>query len=722
MSDASTSQTLEHGVRVHRLDGTDVTLLLLGHADGLPEIAYWGPRLQAIPDLNALAIAMSRPIAQAALDKDYPGATLLPAVGLGQFRATAFAAHRQGQDWTASFVVQEIAARSDGLLIKAHDPVARIGLEMELSLPATGDVLASRVAILNQASEALAVERLAAGVFLLPAEVDEVMAFGGVWAREFAAERFTLPEGQWATENRRGRTSHDRPPLLFIGTQAFGEDHGLVHGIHLGWSGNHRITVEVLEDGRRLAIAEPLFHPGEVILGANERFVTSWAYATLSSRGLGKASRHFHAAARRIAPWPGGAMPPRPVTLNTWEGNYFDHDVDSLRAQATAAARIGVERFVLDDGWFGRRDDDTSSLGDWVVDRRKYPDGLTPLIEHVHGLGMEFGLWVEPEMVNPDSDLFRAHPNWALRLQGRPLDTGRHQLVLDLTRPEVADNLFESLHRLLSDHRIDYLKWDMNRDLLAAGDAAGRPAYHRQVEAFYALIDRLRAAHPGVEIESCASGGGRIDFGVLARTHRFWASDCTDALERVSIQRGFLRLMPPELMGAHVSTQPNHQTGRSHGLDFRAAVALLGHFGIELNPLRLSEEEAATLASWVGLHKRLRPILHAGQVVQAPVRDGRSMVGVVSQDGAAAVYVIVQEGVRRRRLSPPLTFPGLDPGRSYRISAPAPQRPEGLRFGSALAPMWTDGLVLPGALLAGAGLVPPHLLPESALVLTAEAV
>jgi alpha-galactosidase len=707
---------------VIRLDGAEVTLLLSNCPAGLPEMAYWGPRLPADADVSTVREGLARPIALASLDQDYREAVLLPVSGLGLFRAPAFAGHRSGEDWTADFTIDHIITGLGRIVLTAKDTIASLMLEIEMRLHPDGNMLASRSTIVNQRNERFFLERLAAGVFLLPSEVNEVMAFGGTWGREFASERFELPAGRWATDNRRGRTSHDRPPFLFVGTRSFGEDHGIVHGVHLGWSGNHSISFEVLEDGRRLVIAEPLLHSGEVILDGNGRFATPWAYATLSDRGLGEASRRFHHAARSLVAWPGNVMRTRPVTLNTWEGNYFQHDVAALKAQATAGAHLGIERFVLDDGWFGRRDDDSSSLGDWKVDPRKYPDGLDPLIDHVRSLGMEFGIWVEPEMVSPDSDLFRAHPEWALQVAGRPLATGRQQLVLDLTRREVAEYLLGVLDCLLSEHAISYLKWDMNRDLLSAGNGKGRPVYHAQVEAFYSLLDQVRTSHPSVEIESCASGGGRVDFGVLARTHRFWTSDCTDALERVSIQSGFLRLVPPEFMGAHVSADPNHQTGRRHTLGFRAAVALLGHFGVELNPLSLSEEDKEELAAWIRLHKMLRRLVHNGAVVQQPARDGRSLSGVVSKDASSAVYVVVQEQMRRHRLSPPIIFPGLDPTRKYRVAAPAPQRAADLRCTPFQQRMWAEGVLLSGSLLTNIGYSLPLLLPESALVLTAEAI
>ena len=261
-------------------------------------------------------------------------------------------------------------------------------------------------------------------------------------------------------------------------------------------------------------------------------------------------------------------MRPRPVVLNTWEAVYFDHRLDRLTALADTAAELGVERFVLDDGWFRHRRDDTAGLGDWYVDEDVWPDGLHPLVNHVRGLGMEFGLWVEPEMVNPDSDLARAHPEWV-----REAPPWRNQQVLDIAQPDAYAYLLERLDALVSEYAIDFLKWDHNRDLVGGA--------HAQTLAAYRLLDELRERHPALEIESCSSGGSRVDLGILARTDRVWASDTNDALERQAIQRWTQLLLPPELVGSHVGPPRAHTTGRTHDLSFRVATALFGHFGIE---------------------------------------------------------------------------------------------------------------------------------------------
>ena len=705
--------------RAIRLDGRATTLLLLARPHGLPEIVHWGARLPDGIALNAASALRDRAVPQNALDVDIAQATLFPTLGAGIFMAPALAAHRDARDWTADFSEVDIRAGAGAVAITAVDPLALLRLSIHLGLAPDDDVLTMRVTLSNQGDAPLHVTDLAAGCFLLPAAATELLTFDGYWSHEFTERRLPLAAGRFVSENRRGRTSHDRHPALIAGSRGFSEDAGSIWGVALGWSGNHRVSADRLEDGYALVTVGELLHPGETIIAPGESLETPTAYSSFSADGLAGLSRNFHRHVRRhLLRWPGATMRPRPVTLNTWEGMYFDHDLDRLKRQASAAAALGVERFVLDDGWMKGRHDDTAGLGDWVPDAGKYPVGLAPLAGHVTGLGMEFGLWVEPEMVNPDSDLYRTHPDVVLHVAGRPLRTARNQLVLDLTRPAMVAHIFDALDTLLRTLPIAYLKWDMNRDLVAAADALGRPAYRRQVLALYELLDRLRIAHPALEIESCASGGGRADFGVLARTHRVWTSDCTDALQRLDIQRGASRFLPPELLGAHISASPNHQTGRRHTLAFRAAVALFGHLGIELDPLTLDNEQAREVSAWIALHQRLRPLLHGGEHVAAPDFAGRILRGVVANDGSRAAYLVAQTTASDRRRAPPLMLPGLDQRAVYRVTAPAQQRPSA-RMAAAGHALFADGLVMPAALLAIAGLTLPDLLPESAILLEA---
>ena len=568
-----------------RLDGARCTLLLLSRDGGLPEIVHWGARLPPLSEADARAIR-DRAVAPNALDEDVPFARLFPALGAGTFGAPALAAHRHGVDWTADFSLRDVDQADGRLTLRGRDDTLGADLTLALHLPADGDVLEMTADIAVDEGVTLRVDHFAAGAVLLPPRASELRTFGARWGHEFAEHRATVGHGALLIENRRGRTSHDRAPLLVAGTPGLAEEAGEAWAVHLGWSGNHRTVAERLPDGALSVACGALLHPGEGQLAADEPMFSPPVYAAYSPDGSAGVARALHRHARRhVLRWPGGAMAPRPVTLNTWEGTYFAHDEARLMAQAEAAKKLGIERFVLDDGWMKGRHDATAGLGDWTPDPDKYPRGLGPLAAHVEGLGMQFGLWVEPEMANPDSDAYRADPDAVLHVAGRPRRTARHQLVRDIARLDVFEPVCRALEHLLDTLPISYLKWDMNRDLDAAGDAGGRAGYDRHVVALHGMIDRLRDGHPALEIETCASGGGRADYGMLARTHRVWVSDCTDALDRLAIQRGALQYLPPEVIGAHVSASPNHQTGRRHTLAFRCAVALFFHMGIELDPL-----------------------------------------------------------------------------------------------------------------------------------------
>ncbi|MDK4740446.1 alpha-galactosidase [Rhizobium sp. CNPSo 3464] len=638
------------------------------------------------------------------MDVDVPSNVLLPVGGLGFFGWPAICGHRDGRMFTLEFQNWQTEEIDAGIILKTEDPVAEIGLQICLNGGATG-VLSISTSLINRGSSDYTLDRCMAASFLMPAGASELTSFTGMWGREFQTRQSQLPNGLWMQESRRGRTSHDRFPIIFL------ECGGERMGFHLGWSGNHQMAIDTLDDGRRLVHLGELFEPGEMRLAPGEAYDSPTAFA-------GPDSEAFHAFVREsVIAWPGGEMKPRPVTLNTWEGNYFDHRMESLKAQADAAAAVGIERFVLDDGWFGKRDDDTTSLGDWFIDARKYPNGLKPLVDHVTSLGMEFGLWFEPENVNPESELFRAHPDWALQVEGRPLLLSRNQLVLDLTRPEVSDYLFQRMEAVLSQHAIAYIKWDMNRDLTHAGGTDGRARTARQTRAVYALMNRVRQAFPAVEIESCASGGGRIDYGVLRYTHRVWTSDCTDAFERLEIQHGASQFVSPELLGAHIAASPNHQTGRKLSLAFRALVALAYHLGVELNPLTLDAEEKQELERWIALHKSLRPLLHAaGKQFRLPPLDGRYVWGAADTDRIVAFVV---QGPQMAGEQPaPVRLPvSGDSDVLWRVAAVHPVEPEFIRISEGQQKLLNGELTFSLDTLRHVGLPLPMLKPESGLLL-----
>ena len=582
-----------------------------------------------------------------------PGAPLLLEHSRGSYLRPGLRGHRaDGRDWSPAF------RPVDGS--NAVDEAAGLALRTELEqLPGGG--LRLRHVLTNLADEPYLLDGLEVSV-PVPDDHVELLDFTGRHEGERAPQRHPVADGLWLRESRGGRPGLDAATLLVAGTAGFGFGHGRVVAVAVQSSGNSVLGVQRDAESPAVLLGGELLWPGEVVLAPGEQYAMPWVVVVASDEGLDGVAAALHTWQRS---WP--AHPDRqPVTLNTWEAVYFDHDAGRLRELATLAAQIGVERFVLDDGWFRGRRNDAAGLGDWYVDTEVWPDGLTPLIEHVRGLGLEFGLWFEPEMVNPDSDLYRAHPAWELHAGDRVPLLQRNQLVLDLTNGDAWRYVFERVDAILTEYPVDYVKWDHNRPLLEAG-SAGRPAVRAHTVAFETLLDALREAHPAIAWESCASGGGRIDLAVLQRVQRVWTSDLTDALARQRIQRWTTQLVAPEYLGAHVSAPVSHQTGRAFSLDFRAATAFFGAFGIEWDLTTASEDELAALAGWIELHKQWRDLVHGGRVVRTESSDlavwGH---GVVAPDRRRALFAHVQldESVSNRGAV--LRLRGLDPELRYR--------------------------------------------------------
>ena len=404
---------------------------------------------------------------------------------------------------------------------------------------------------------------------------------------------------------------------------------------------------------------------------------------------------------------------------------YFDHDLEQLTRLAEVAAEIGVERFVLDDGWFGARRDDTAGLGDWVVSPEAWPNGLAPLIDMVKAHGMEFGLWFEGEMVQPDSDLFREHPEWILHMGGRAPIMGRGQHVLDITHPGAFDHVLGQVDAVLSANDISYIKWDHNMVLLEPGHL-GRAAVRAQNQAIYRLFDELKRRHPGLEIESCASGGGRIDLGMAFHADRFWTSDCNDALERQSIQRYTQFAIPPEMLGTHIGPHRAHTTHRTHSLAFRASTALFGHAGLEWNLTETTPEERAALKAWANYYKANRDLLHGGRTVRVDHPDNAAFVhGIVSHDRARGIFAYVALDATGGSVPAALRIPGLDPAGTYSVTRV--EFAGGPTHVSRALPGWWEAAAdgsfqMSGELLESVGLRPPIIDPETAFVLEVQRV
>ena len=680
------------------------------------ELCYFGKRLQKI---TTDAIDMLIPaVPNARIDIDVPF-TLCPEEGVGNFSTPGIEGHRNGKDWSPVFVTQKVTKKKNDITIISEDNIAQLRLTSKLILDETG-VLQCQNSLTNLGDEPYQVNRLSV-TLPIPERALELMAFSGRWIKEFFPHRTKIQHCGYLQENRRGRTSHEYFPGMVVGTEGFKEQTGEVWGVHLGWSGNHRFQVAVKSNGKRFIQAEALYLAGEVSLAKGETLSTPWLYATYSDEGLNKMSQNFHQFLRKnIIHF--ASDKPRPVHLNTWEGIFFDHNPDYIMKMATKAAQMGVERFIIDDGWFGKRDDDYQALGDWYLDKRKYPNGLEPVIEHVKKQGMEFGIWVEPEMISKNSDLYRAHPDWLLELPGYNQPEGRHQYLLDLQNPAVFNYLLERLTWLLGSYDIDYIKWDMNREIVQAGHE-GQPAVVGQTNAVYRLMDILQQKYPNVEIESCSSGGGRIDFEVLKRTQRFWASDSNDALDRQIIQRGMSYFFPPEVMGAHIGGKTCHTTYRELDMNLRGLTALFGHMGVELDPVKESTEEQKGFTHYIRLHKQLRSLLHSGNSVRLDVDDSAAMqsYGVVSQDKKEAVFVIAQLALPTYALSGNLRLTGLLADNEYSIEIlDLPHHIDPQVNGHAMKsfPKWmTTDTTLSGDWLMNIGLPLPVLDPATAMLI-----
>lgn len=685
-----------------RLDGGGDTLVFSADAGEPPALVYWGAALPPGVDLSAVATLAQRPVPHGMLDGG-ERLDLVPDAGRGFTGRPLADLHRSGRLVVSQFAVDALACDPASARITLVDALAGLRLEVSVAIDAATGVVSFRNRLTNLGEDGLAVDWLAAVALPLPHE--EVLAFEGRWANEGRTYRQRVPGGLWSSENRTGRTSHHAPPFLVAGEPGFDDRQGSALGLHLSWSGNHRTFVERLRDGRVQVQAGELFLPGEMILAPGEAYETPTAYVARSASGLNGLSDRFHPFVRDSILSGRLAGKPRPVHFNTWEAIYFDHDPAVLSDLVRHAAAAGVERFVLDDGWFRGRNSDRLGLGDWTADPMKYPDGLAPLISQVEAAGMQFGLWVEPEMANADSDLLRAHPDWALGAVGRVQPLGRGQHVLDLTRQEVFDAVLAQLDALLREHAISYLKWDMNRDLTHPVSRE-RPVVHRQTLAVYALIDALRTKHPGVEIETCASGGGRADYEILKRTDRIWPSDCNDPVDRQSIQRAFSLFFPPEVMGAHVGPRSSHTTGRETSMDLRAWTALFGHFGIEADLRVLTDSERSTLQAVIAVYKRSRSLLHGGRTVRLKHADaGMTAMMVVDDDGAlvsaaqvatpatAALDPVRLAGLEREaRYAARLLNPSRHAERAMKV---APHTLTGETFETSGELLMTSGLPLP---------------------------
>lgn len=545
-------------------------------------------------------------------------------------------------------VYAESMDEAETLEITLKDDIAGLQVVLAYTVFRDSDAIARSARLVNTGSGPLKVLRALSMSLDMADDRYELLQLSGSWTRERHIHRRGLVPGMQSVESRRGSSSHVQNPFIALLSEGATEEHGTAYGVSLVYSGSFTAGAEVdqFHSARVFAGINPFDFSW--LLGPGESFQTPEAILTFSDQGIGGMSRTYHDLYRSRLCRGTFRDQVRPILVNNWEATYFNFDADKIEAIARAGRELGIELFVLDDGWFGKRDDDRTSLGDWFVDRRKLPNGLEDLVSRVKNLGMEFGLWFEPEMISPDSELYRNHPDWCLHVEGRRRTQGRQQLILDLSREDVQEYIVRTISDILASAPITYVKWDMNRNMTEIGSALlpadrQRETAHRYMLGLYSVLERITTAFPNILFESCSGGGGRFDPGMLYYMPQTWTSDNSDAISRLKIQYGTSIVYPVSSMGAHVSAVPNHQVGRITSLETRGNVALSGNFGYELDLTKFSEEENTIVKEQVELYKNIRHLVQFGDFYRllSPFEGNDTAWMFVSKakDEAFVVYV-----------------------------------------------------------------------------------
>ena len=577
------------------------------------------------------------------------------------------------RDLVLKFDSQKIG--SDILEITLKDISYGVFVTLRYRVFTAFDVIEKSVRVDNRTKEPIVVESAQSGVWHLPSGQHYRLSYlHGYWAGETRLAQEPIDPGKKILESRRGNTSGQANPWFAIDAGgAADEEHGKVWFGALGWSGNWKLVIEDTPYDQVRVVGGFNDFDFSYPLKPGESLNTPLFYGGYTELGFGDASRLMHSFEREAILPARSAGHLRPILYNSWEATEFNVDEAGQKALADKAARIGVELFVMDDGWFGQRNDDHAGLGDWYVNPQKFPNGLGPLIQYVKSKGMKFGLWVEPEMVNPNSNLYRKHPDWVINFSGRPRTEGRNQLVLNLARDDVKEYLLATLVKLLRENDIDFLKWDMNRHFSEPGWPAVAPADERKlwvnyVVNLYDIIDQLRAKYPKLEIESCSGGGGRVDLGILKRVEQAWSSDNTDAFDRLTIQDGFTHAYAPKLMMDWVTDVPN-MNGRSTPLKFRFLAAMMGSMGIGANLNRWSDEDFALASKMAAYYKTIRATVQEGDLYRlaSPHEGELTASQYVSRDGRQSVLFAFLRSQQFLRPAPTISLRGLDPNANYRV-------------------------------------------------------
>ncbi|MCI1935911.1 MAG: alpha-galactosidase [Bifidobacteriaceae bacterium] len=694
----------------------------------LPRISYWGEALP-IENLRPLKAVLNPQRVSGALDEtSWP--SILPTQSEAWTGSKRFVARRGGVEIFPHFTVTDIATdegggeevRCSAVHVSASDDELGVSVFWTLEM-LRGGAVRQRMTVTNSSEhdhEPLEIGKVELA-FPVPSSMSVLESMTGHHLRERSAQRQPFTFGRFEKVSLVGRPDFDSCTLLSAGREGFGFEQGTCYSVHVGWSGNGFYSAEKTPYTTGLLGGGEELFGGEMILKKGESYETPWLYGSFGE-GMNAVGHRFHRYVRAMHP--SLLSKPRPVTLNTWEAVYFNQSYEKLKTLATLARDSGIERFVVDDGWFRGRRDDTSALGDWQVDNQVWPEGLGPLADYVHSLGMEFGLWFEPEMISPDSQVARQHPEWILRPTPHRLPMqGRDQQVIDLSNPQAFDYIRESMRKLVSDLSIDYIKWDHNKMVTeAVSPTGGLPCVHSQTMAVYAIFDWLKEQFPSLEIETCSSGGGRIDLGILDHADRVWVSDCVDPVERLDIQRYTSLLVPPEMMGEHIGDSPAHSTDRSTSLTMRAATAFFGHLGVEWDLTRVGPSSLETLKEWITVHKEYRSLFSYGTVVHGDAIDAAIRLdGVVSADGNRALYRFAQVTTSQYYPAAPVHLPGLEDGALYLVR-PLRINEDLTDIGNGQSALlwWNEaGVQANGRTLRRVGIRPPQINPEQAVLFEA---
>lgn len=561
------------------------------------------------------------------------------------------------------------------LVVHMMDGGCGIDVDLIYSVFEDEDVITRSVSVKNAGDKDIRLTKVYSACIDMDDEDFEMLTLHGSWARERQIERRPIAYGKQSVSSLRGESSHQDHPFMAWMSKNADQTRGDVYGMHFVYSGNFIAQIEKSQFDSIKAVMG--IHPEgfEWLLTPGDEFVAPEVVLTYSHNGIGQMSRNLHDFYRGHLIRSKYLHQKRPVLINNWEATYFDFDTDKLLAIAKSAAEHGIEMLVMDDGWFGHRNDDATSLGDWFVNENKIKGGLKHLVDEVNKLGLKFGIWMEPEMISSDSELYRKHPDWAFAVPERTATLSRNQYVLDLSRKEVRDYVYECVHNVISSANIEYVKWDMNRQLTDIGsvefngDRQGELA-HRYVLGVYELQERLVNDFPDILLENCSGGGARFDPGMLYYSPQIWCSDDTDAIERLSIQEGTELIYPLSTMGAHVSDCPNHTVGRSTPFMTRAHVALAGTFGYELDITKISEEERAMIPEQVSMYHKYNDLVREGDYYRVASYRENGLYDcwmVVAKDKSEALVTYVQVLGRPNMHSRKIKLLGLYAAADYRL-------------------------------------------------------